>query len=79
MCMMRSNVSALSVSVFIGSKCLTAFHTIAHDTANDRYFQFFARVLGYSREGQMCLLNCAVMSAMAIMQINTHRRNRHRS
>ena len=44
-CMIRSQVSAFSVSVLIGSESLTAFRAIAHDPAHDQYRQFFARVL----------------------------------
>ena len=61
--MIRSQVSALSVFVLIGSRSLTAFLAIAHDMADDQYLQFFARVLGSARDGQTCLLNCAVRSA----------------
>ena len=62
-CVIGSQVSAFNVSVLIGSNNLTAFRAIAHDTAHDQYRQFFARVLGSAREGQTCLLNCAVRSA----------------
>ena len=57
-------MSAFSVSVLIGSTSLTAFRAIAHDTAHDQYRQFLTRVLGSARDGQTCLLNCEVRSAI---------------
>ena len=48
-------MSALSVSVLIGSKSPTAFLAIAHVTAHEQYRQFFARVLGSARDGKTCL------------------------
>ena len=51
-CEIRFQVSAFSVSVLIGSKCLTAFRAIAHDTRHDQYRQFLARVLRSARDGQ---------------------------
>ena len=56
-------MSASSVSVLIGSESFTAFLAIAQDTAHDRFLQLFARVLGFARDGQTCLFNCAVRSA----------------
>ena len=54
-CMIRSQMSALSVPVLIGSKSPTAFLAIAHVTAHEQYRQFFARVLGSARDGKTCL------------------------